>query len=375
MVNLDKLTYAGNLANLAALAGDARHALRARRHRRRARWSSACCAEHRPRAVVHFAAESHVDRSIHGPAAFVQTNVVGTFTLLEAARAYWAALAAPSERGVPLPARLHRRGLRLARAEPTRPSPRPRRTRPTARTRPRRPARDHLVRAYHHTYGLPVAHHQLLEQLRAVPVSREADPAHDRQRARGQAAAGLRRRPAGARLALRRATTARRSARCSSAGGPGETYNIGGDAERRNLEVVHALCDALAGDAPARRAATAGSITFVADRPGHDRRYAIDARKIRGELGWRAARDASRRGLAKTVRWYLEHADWVAQVQSGEYRQWIETNYAAQERGVSRRASSSPAARARGCTRPRASCPSSCCRCTTSRWSTTRCRR
>ena len=324
VVNLDKLTYAGNPANLAALAGDARH--------RFVRGDIAdmplverLFAEHRLRAVVHFAAESHVDRSIHGPAPFIDTNVVGTFRLLEAARAWWASLEGEARDAFRF---LHVSTDEVygslgegdpAFAETTAYAP----NSPYSASKA---ASDHLVRAYHHTYGFPAVTtncsnnygpYQFPEKLipltianalegRALPVYGDGRQVRDWLYVGDHCEA--------VRVALDR-------------GRPGETYNIGGNSERRNLDVVHAICDALQALVP-RDGGYRGLIRFVADRPGHDRRYAIDASKVRRELGW-APRETFESGLAKTVRWYLEHGDWVAQVKSGAYRQWIETNYAA----------------------------------------------
>jgi dTDP-glucose 4,6-dehydratase len=273
---------------------------------------------------VNFAAESHVDRSIHGPAAFVQTNVVGTFTLLEAARAWWQQLEGE--------ARADFRFVHVSTDEVygTLKDSDPPFTEATAYA-PNSPysaskaGSDHLVRAYHHTYGLPAIAtncsnnygpfqfpEKLIPLMLANALEGKALPVYgDGRQVRdwlyvGDHCEALR-------LVLAR-------------GRPGETYNVGGDSERRNLEVVHALCDALQAVRP-RAGGYRDLVAFVADRPGHDRRYAIDAGKIRGELGWRP-RESFESGLARTVRWYLEHAEWVAQVKSGEYRQWVETNYA-----------------------------------------------
>ena len=323
VVNLDKLTYAGNLANLAALAGDERHRF-VRGDLCDGQLLERLFAEHRPRAVVHFAAESHVDRSIHGPAAFVQTNVVGTFTLLEAARAWWQQL----EGGARADFRFVHVSTdevygSLAQSDP--PFTETTAYAPNSPYSASKAGSDHLVRAYHHTYGLPAITtncsnnygpfqfpEKLIPLMLANALEGKALPVYgDGRQVRdwlyvGDHCEALR-------LVLAR-------------GRPGETYNVGGDSERHNLEVVHALCDALQGVRP-RAGGYRGLVAFVADRPGHDRRYAIDADKIRGELGWRP-RESFESGLARTVRWYLEHAEWVAQVKSGEYRQWVETNYA-----------------------------------------------
>ncbi len=324
VVNLDKLTYAGNLGSLATLAGDARHVFVRGDIGDRALVEK-LLAGHRPRAIVHFAAESHVDRSIHGPGEFVRTNVVGTFELLEAVRGYWGALEAGAKAAFRF---LHVSTDEvygsLGEGDPA--------FSETTAYAPNSPysaskaASDHLVRAYHHTYGLPTLTTncsnnygplQFPEKLiplmisnalegKPLPVYGDGRQVRDWLYVADHCEA--------IRVVLER-------------GRPGETYNIGGNSEKRNLDVVHALCDALQQARP-RAGGYRDLVQFVTDRPGHDRRYAIDARKIRGELGWQP-RETFETGLARTVRWYLEHAAWVAQVKSGEYRQWLEVNYAA----------------------------------------------
>jgi dTDP-glucose 4,6-dehydratase len=324
VVNLDKLTYAGNLANLAALANDKRHHFVRGDIADRALLEK-LFAQHRPRAVLHFAAESHVDRSIHGPAAFVQTNMVGTFELLEAARAWWQRLEAGAKAAFRF---LHVSTDEvygsLGESDPAFSEATP--YAPNSPYSASKAGADHLVRAYHHTYGLPAittncsnnyGPFQFPEKLvplaianmlegKPLPVYGDGRQIRDWLYVRDHCEA--------IRLALAR-------------GRPGETYNIGGNAERRNLEVVHALCDTLQEIRP-RESGYRGLIAFVADRPGHDRRYAIDVTKIQRELGW-SPRETFATGLAKTVRWYLDHSGWVAQVKSGEYRKWLEVNYAA----------------------------------------------
>ena len=324
VLNLDKLTYAGNLANLASLAGEPRHAF-VKGDIGDAALLQKLFSEHRPRAVVHFAAESHVDRSIHGPAAFVQTNVVGTFELLEAARAHWQGLSGEARDAF--------RFLHVSTDEVygslSESDPAFSETTPYSPNSPysaSKAASDHLVRAYHHTYGLPVVTtncsnnygpFQFPEKLiplmianalegKALPVYGDGRQVRDWLYVKDHCEA--------IRLVLAR-------------GRPGEVYNIGGNAERRNIDVVNAICDALQSLKP-RDGGYRKLVTSVADRPGHDRRYAIDASKIRSGLGW-SPRESFETGLAKTVRWYLDNAAWVAQVRSGEYRRWIETNYAA----------------------------------------------
>ena len=322
VVNLDKLTYAGNLANLASLAGDARHRF-VRGDIGERDLVEKLLAEHRPRAIVHFAAESHVDRSIHGPGDFVVTNVMGTFSLLEAARAHFASLdAAAREAFRFVHVSTDEVYGSLGEGDPAFSE-----TTPYAPNSPYSASKagsDHLVRAYHHTYGLPTVTtncsnnygpYQFPEKLiplmianalegKALPVYGDGRQVRDWLYVADHCEA--------VRVALER-------------GRPGETYNIGGNSEKRNIDVVHALCDALQAVRP-REGGYRPLIRFVADRPGHDRRYAIDARKIRAELGW-SPRETFESGLARTVRWYLDHAAWVAEVRSGEYRHWIERNY------------------------------------------------
>jgi dTDP-glucose 4,6-dehydratase len=324
VVNLDKLTYAGNPANLSALAGDPRHLL-VRGDIGDRELVRRLLAEHRPRAIVHFAAESHVDRSIHGPGEFIQTNIHGTFALLEEARAYWGAL--------PEPARAGFRFLHVSTDEVygSLEAEDPAFTETTAYA-PNSPyaaskaASDHLVRAYHHTYGLPTVTtncsnnygpYQFPEKLiplmilnatrgKPLPVYGDGKNVRDWLYVTDHCS--------GIRAALER-------------GRLGETYNIGGRSEKTNLEVVHTLCailDELHPDAPVTPHSSL--ITFVKDRPGHDRRYAIDCSKIERELGWRP-RESFDTGIRKTVQWYLDHSGWVRDVASGAYREWIEANY------------------------------------------------
>ncbi len=326
VVNLDKLTYAGNLGNLASLKGDARHifvkgdigdrALVAR-----------LLEQHQPEAIVHFAAESHVDRSIHGPAEFVQTNVVGTFSLLEEVRAYWSQLAEP--------AKSRFRFLHVSTDEVYgslgRDDPAFSETTPYAPNSPyaaSKAASDHLVRAYHHTYGLPVITTNCSNNYGPLQFPEKLIPLIILNAMQGKPLPiygdGLNVRDwlyvgdhcAAIRLALKQ-------------GRLGETYNIGGNSEKTNLEVINAVCgivDELRPDF----APHAKLITFVKDRPGHDRRYAIDATKIGSELGWNPQENFES-GLGKTVRWYFKNSEWVASVQTGEYRKWIDTQYSARQ--------------------------------------------
>jgi dTDP-glucose 4,6-dehydratase len=325
VVNLDALTYAGNLANLARLQGDARHVFVHGDITDRALVDS-LLATHRPRAIVHFAAESHVDRSIHGPGAFMKTNVDGTFTLLEAARAHWATLPGDEKAAW----RFHHVSTdevygSLGPGDPAFTETHP--CEPNSPYSASKAASDHLVRAWHHTYGLPVLttncsnnygpYHfpeKLIPLMIVNALAGKPLPVYgDGQQVRdwlyvGDHCSGIRAVLAGGRV--------------------GETYNIGGWNEKPNLEIVHTVCALLDELQPSAEGSYKRLITHVADRPGHDRRYAIDARKIEAELGWRPA-ETFDTGIRKTVAWYLANADWVAQVQSGAYRDWLATNYQA----------------------------------------------
>ena len=324
VVNLDKLTYAGNPANLAALKDDARHIF-AHGDINDRTLVAKLLQQHRPRAIVHFAAESHVDRSIHGPGEFVQTNVVGTFSLLEETRAYWSALDAE--------ARKNFRFLHVSTDEVYgslgMDDPAFSETTPYAPNSPYAASKagsDHLVRAYHHTYGLPTVTtncsnnygplqfpEKLIPLMILNALSGKPLPVYgDGKNVRDWLYVGDH--CSGIRAALAR-------------GRPGETYNIGGNSEKTNLEVVHALCATLDALYPAG-APHEKLIQFVKDRPGHDRRYAINADKIKQELGW-APQEKFDHGLRKTVEWYLNNSDWIRGVTSGEYRKWIDLNYSA----------------------------------------------
>jgi len=323
VVNLDKLTYAGNLENLAALEGDARHVFVRGDIGDRALMDR-LLAEHRPRAIVHFAAESHVDRSIHGPGEFIRTNIDGTFTLLEAVRGYWSAL-----NGV---AQERFRFLHVSTDEVYGTlGPADAAFTETTAYAPNSPysaskaASDHLVRAYHHTYGLPVlttncsnnyGPYQFPEKLIPLVIANALTgkplPIYgDGMNVRDWLYVGDH-------CAAVRAVLAK--------GKVGETYNIGGWNEMPNLEIVKAICGLLDELSTSAAGPYARLITFVKDRPGHDRRYAIDARKIERDIGWRPA-ETFATGIRKTVRWYLEHQDWVANVQSGAYQEWINRQY------------------------------------------------
>ena len=324
VLNLDKLTYAGNLDNLTGIAGDARHVfVRADISERSV--VERLLAEHKPRAILHFAAESHVDRSIHGPGEFIQTNVVGTFELLEAARSYWGTLA-PEAQG-------KFRFLHVSTDEVYgslgRNDPQFSETTPYAPNSPyaaSKASSDHLVRAYHHTYGLPTVITNcsnnygprqfpekliplvLLNALAGKPLPVYGDGMNVRDWLY-----------VGDHCSALRVVVAR--------GQPGETYNVGGNSEKTNIAVVRTVCAILDELRPqSAHKPHASLITFVKDRPGHDRRYAIDARKIERELNWRPAENFAD-GIRKTVQWYLDHSAWVKNVVSGDYQKWVDANY------------------------------------------------
>jgi dTDP-glucose 4,6-dehydratase len=323
VVNLDALTYAGNLGNLASLQGDARHVFVHGDITDRA-LVDRLLATHRPRAIVHFAAESHVDRSIHGPGAFMRTNVDGTFTLLEAARAHWNALEGAEKAAF----RFHHVSTdevygSLKAEDPPFTESNP--YEPNSPYSASKAASDHLVRAWHHTYGLPVV---------TTNCSNNYGPFHFPEKLIPlmivNALAGKPLPVYGDGRQIRDwlyVTDHCSAIRAVLAGGRlGETYNIGGWNEKANIEIVQTVCALLDELRPDPAGPYARLITHVTDRPGHDRRYAIDARKIERELGWRPA-ETFETGIRKTVAWYLAHADWVAQVQSGAYRDWVATQY------------------------------------------------
>jgi dTDP-glucose 4,6-dehydratase len=324
IVNLDKLTYAGNPENLAAIGKDPRHELVRGDIGDRA-LVSGLLRTHRPAAVVNFAAESHVDRSITGPAAFVETNLVGTFTLLDEVKSWWSTLEGDERTAFRL---LHVSTDEvygsLGPADP-----------PFSETTPYAPnspysaskaGSDHLVRAYHHTYGLPVlttncsnnyGPFQFPEKLiplivhnalagKPLPIYGDGTNVRDWLYVEDHCSA---------------------IARVLAAGRPGETYNVGGNSERQNIAVVHTLCDILDELSPR---AVGGSykdlITFVRDRPGHDQRYAIDPAKICTQLAWEPTYSFES-GMRATVQWYLDHQDWVQHVTSGAYREWVTSQY------------------------------------------------
>jgi dTDP-glucose 4,6-dehydratase len=324
VLNLDALTYAGNLASLRSLMDDPRHRFVHGDITDRALLDR-LMAEHRPRAVLHFAAESHVDRSIHGPAAFVRTNVEGTFTLLEAARHHWSGLDAAEKAAF----RFHHVSTDEVYGSLGADDAAFAETHAYAPNSPysaSKAASDHLVRAWFHTYGLPVLTtncsnnygalqfpEKLIPLIIVNALAGKALPVYgDGQQVRDWLYVGDH--CAAIRLVLER-------------GRVGEVYNIGGGNQMPNLAIVQAVCRLLDKWLPEPAGPRERLISHVRDRPGHDRRYAIDAHKIEAELGWQPA-ESFDSGLRKTVRWYLDHADWVADVQSGAYRDWLAANYA-----------------------------------------------
>ena len=323
VVNLDKLTYAGNRDNLAALADDARHLFVQGDICDRA-LVDRLLATHRPRAIVHFAAESHVDRSIHAPGEFIRTNIEGTFTLLEAARAYWG--------GLDEAARAAFRFLHVSTdevygslAENDPPFTESNPFQPNSPYAASKAASDHLVRAYAHTYGLPTLTGNCSNNYGPFQFPEKLIPLVIHNALQGKPLPiygdGMNVRDwlyVGDHCAALRQVLAK--------GRPGETYNIGGWNEMPNRAIVDTICALLDELRPDPAGPYARLITFVKDRPGHDRRYAIDARKIERELGWRPA-ETFDSGIRKTVAWYLAHADWVARVTSGAYRAWVDRQY------------------------------------------------
>jgi dTDP-glucose 4,6-dehydratase len=325
VINLDVLTYAGNCENLESLTGDERHIF-VHGDIGDSTLVAGLLAQYQPRAIINFAAESHVDRSIHGPEDFIQTNIVGTFRLLETVRAYWNNLQDDARQSF--------RFLHVSTDEVygslTKDEPaftETKRYEPNSPYSASKAASDHLVRAYHHTYGLPVLttncsnnygpYHfpeKLIPLMIVNALAGKALPVYgDGQQIRDW-------------LYVKDHCSAIR--RVLEVGRLGEVYNIGGWNEKPNIDIVHTVC-ALLDELQARPDGKSyqEQITYVTDRPGHDRRYAIDAGKIERELGWKPA-ETFDTGIRKTVQWYLENQDWVANVQSGSYREWVEKNYA-----------------------------------------------
>lgn len=326
LVNLDKLTYAGNLDTLSTLQNSSQHLFVAGNIGDKI-LVDRLLAEHRPRAIINFAAESHVDRSIHGPGDFIETNIVGTFNLLESTRAYWSELPEIEKQAF--------RFLHVSTdevygtlSETGAPFSENNRYEPNSPYSASKAASDHLVRAWHHTYGLPVVTtncsnnygpYHFPEKLiplvilnalagKPLPVYGDGQQVRDWLYVKDHCSA------------IRRVL---------SAGRLGETYNIGGWNEKANLDVVHAICALLNELKPrADGLSYEKQITYVTDRPGHDRRYAIDARKIERELGWKPL-ETFDSGLRKTVQWYLDNASWVENVVTGSYREWTDKQYGA----------------------------------------------
>lgn len=327
VINLDKLTYAGNLANLADIQTNPNHIF-VHGDIGDAELVAGLLKHHQPRAIVNFAAESHVDRSILGPSEFIQTNIVGTFNLLEATRAYWGGLSGEDKANF--------RFLHVSTDEvygslsATDPAfTETKAYEPNSPYSASKAASDHLVRAYHHTYGMPVLttncsnnygpyhfpekliplviHNALLGK--PLPIYGNGQQIRDWLYV-GDHCAAIR--------------------RVLEAGKVGEVYNVGGWNEKANLDVVHTLCDMLDKAKPKASGSYRDQITFVTDRPGHDARYAIDASKLERDLGWKPA-ETFETGIQKTVQWYLDNQDWVLNITSGEYKNWVSANY--RERG------------------------------------------
>ncbi len=326
IINLDKLTYAGNLESLASLSRNPQHVF-VQGDIGDDKLLPKLLAEHQPRAVLNFAAESHVDRSIHGPGDFIETNIVGTFRLLESVRGYWQSLSAEAQQQF--------RFLHVSTDEvygsltPQDPAfSENNKYEPNSPYSASKAASDHLVRAWHHTYGLPVLTtncsnnygplhfpEKLIPLMivnalagKPLPVYGDGMQVRDWLYVKDHCSA-IRRVLEGGRL--------------------GETYNVGGWNEKPNIDIVNTVCALLDEMRPrADGQSYASQITYVKDRPGHDRRYAIDARKLEKELGWRPA-ETFETGIRKTVAWYLDNAEWVAHVQSGAYREWVSKQYTA----------------------------------------------
>ena len=325
VLNVDKLTYAGNLKSLESLQGDARHVF-VQADIGDGQTLARLLAEHRPRAVVNFAAESHVDRSIHGPEDFIQTNVVGTFRLLEAVRGYWSALDAEAKAAF--------RFLHVSTDEvygslaPAAPAfTEDHLYEPNSPYSASKAASDHLVRAWHHTYGLPVLTTNCSNNYGPLHFPEKLIPLMIVNALAGKPLPiygdGMQVRDW---LYVRDHCSAIR--RVLEAGKLGDTYNVGGWNEKPNVEIVNTVCALLDELRPkADGTSYSAQITYVKDRPGHDRRYAIDARKLERELGWKPA-ETFETGIRKTVQWYLDNPEWVADVQSGAYREWVSRQYA-----------------------------------------------
>lgn len=327
VVNLDKLTYAGNLQNLSAIQDNEDHIF-VQADIGDSEVIAELLKKHQPRAILNFAAESHVDRSIHAPGEFIQTNIVGTFNLLEEVRAYWNGLSDADQSDFRF---LHVSTDEvygsLATSDPAFTETNP--YEPNSPYSASKAASDHLVRAYHHTYGMPMlttncsnnyGPYHFPEKLiplvihnalngKDLPIYGDGSNVRDWLYV-GDHCSAIR--------------------RVLDDGKIGETYNIGGWNEMSNLEVVHTLCDMLDQQRPKASGSYRNQITYVTDRPGHDQRYAIDATKIERELGWKPA-ETFETGIAKTVAWYLDNQSWVENVTSGEYQKWVGKNYQTRE--------------------------------------------
>ena len=328
VINLDKLTYAGNPETLASLQSDPRHTL-VQGDIGDSALLAGLLAQHQPRAVVNFAAESHVDRSIHGPEDFIQTNIVGTFRLLEAVRAHWTGMAPDAKAAF--------RFLHVSTDEVygslSKDAPaftEEHRYEPNSPYSASKAASDHLVRAWHHTYGLPVLTTNCSNNYGPYHFPEKLIPLMIVNALAGKPLPvygdGLQVRDW---LYVKDHCSAIR--RVLAAGSSGEVYNVGGWNEKPNIEIVQTVCrllDAMRPRADGQSYST--QITYVKDRPGHDRRYAIDASKIERELGWKPA-ETFETGIEKTIAWYLANPEWVAHVQSGAYREWVQTQYAQPE--------------------------------------------
>ena len=324
VINLDKLTYAGNLETLSSLQGDERHVF-VQGDIGDSSLVASLMAKHQPRAVINFAAESHVDRSIHSPEDFIQTNIVGTFRLLEAVRAYWGGSSPEAKSAFRL---LHvstdevygSLGAGDAAFTETH------RYEPNSPYSASKAASDHLVRAYHHTYGMPILTTNCSNNYGPCHFPEKLIPLMIVNALAGKALPvygdGMQVRDW---LYVKDHCSAIR--RVLGAGRLGEVYNIGGWNEKPNIEIVKTVCALLDELRPkADGSSYETQISYVKDRPGHDRRYAIDASKIERELGWKPA-ETFETGIRKTVQWYLENPEWVANVQSGAYRDWVQRQY------------------------------------------------
>jgi dTDP-glucose 4,6-dehydratase len=326
VVNLDKLTYAGNLETLASLDNNPKHIF-VQGDIGDSALVDRLLAEHQPRAVLNFAAESHVDRSIHGPEDFVQTNVLGTFRLLESVRGYWGALPAEQKAAFRwLHVSTDEVYGSLSASDPA--FTEENKYEPNSPYSASKAASDHLVRAWHHTYGLPVLTTNCSNNYGPFHFPEKLIPLMIVNALAGKPLPvygdGMQVRDW---LYVKDHCSAIR--RVLEAGRLGETYNVGGWNEKPNIEIVHTICTLLDELRPrADGRSYQQQISFVTDRPGHDRRYAIDARKLERELGWKPA-ETFDSGIRKTVEWYLDNAAWVHNVQSGAYRDWVKKQYEA----------------------------------------------